>query len=237
MLNKKVRRKMIEQITPITGDGKAQIYLRAEPTEEGRTVIMRHRVHLTKLFEKMGIKAKLASRGDFHKTEIFLDSAYNWNVALKEIGVNAKINYFDVLSLLNVLDGEREITSDRPLGYDIFLSQDGYYVAVLRLEPTGFQEKLLAAVKNAVLGLEEKGLLPRASAEKLIASKNFPLARDLFHHKPHITLIRGKIKNVNIRKVAEKVIKEAPLITADPIVFDRLDIRSVRSQKVISQFA
>jgi hypothetical protein len=225
------------QQTENINDSKAQIYLRAEPTEEGKEIIMEHRVFLDKQFDKLGVRHKLASRGDFHKTEIFLDSAFNWERFLKSVGVEIKLNSQDLLKLLDMPQGEREVTADIPAGYDIFLSKDGRFTTVMRLEPTAFQEKLIDTVKKNLVVWEKDGIIPAGSIEKMIASPKFPLARDLYGHKPHITLLKGKIKNVNIRAVAEKVTKELVACSLVAIPFEHIDIRTVRSIRVVEKYA
>lgn len=220
-----------------TGDQKAQIYLRAEPTEEAKDLIMKHKVYLDKKFERLGVKHKLVSRGDFHKTELFLDSAFNWNRALKLAGIDATITYQDLLGLVEMKPEEREVTTDEPICYEIFMSAQGYYVTVLRLKETAFQLKLQEFVKNGVRAWEKSGVLPSGAAEKFINHPKFPLARDLYAHKPHISLVRGFVKNENIRKVTVKVMNEMPLAENVPFQFERIDIRTVRSQHVIARFA
>lgn len=224
------------QQTQTTGDQKAQIYLRAEPTEEAKDLIMKHKVYLDKKFEKLGVKHKLVSRGDFHKTELFLDSAFNWNRALKQAGIDATVTYEDLLSLIELKHTEREVTTDEPIAYEIFMSAQGYYVTVLRLKETAFQLKLQEFVKNGVKDWEKKGILPAGAADKFIVHPKFPLVRDLYAHKPHISLVRGFVKNENIRKVTVKVINELPIVETLAFEFERIDVRTVRSQKVLQQF-
>ncbi|MDO8512300.1 MAG: hypothetical protein Q7S57_03425 [bacterium] len=222
--------------TQTTGDQKAQIYLRAEPTEDAKDLIMKHKVYLDKKFEKLGVKHKLVSRGDFHKTELFLDSAFNWNRALKLAGIEATVTYNDLLGLIEMKQEEREVTTDEPVAYEIFMSAQGYYVTVLRTKETAFQLKLQEFVKNGVTAWEKKGILPAGSADKLINHPKFLLARDLYAHKPHISLVRGFVKNENIRKVTVKVINETSLVENLPFEFERIDLRTVRSQRVINKF-
>jgi len=224
------------QQTQNMGDNKAQIYLRAEPTEDAKDLIMEHRVFLDKQFDKLGVKHKLVSRGEFHKTEIFLDSAFNWERFLKSVGVEAKLSVRDLLKLLEMPKEEREVTADIPSGYDIFLSKDGRFTTVMRLEPTAFQAKLVDIVKKNLAIWEKDGIIPTGSIEKIINAPKFPLARDLYGHKPHITLLRGKIKNENIRKVTEKVVKELAVCAKVPIQFDHIDVRTVRSIRVVEKY-
>ena len=222
--------------TQTTGDQKAQIYLRCEPTEATKDLIMKHKVYLDKKFEKLGVKHKLVSRGDFHKTELFLDSAFNWNRALKLAGIEAVVTYNDLLGLIEMKQEERQVTTDEPVAYEIFMSVQGYYVTVLRLKETVFQLKLQEFVKNGVKVWEQKGIIPPGTADKFIVHPKFPLARDLYAHKPHISLVRGFVKNENIRKVTVKVINELPLVEGVPFQFERIDVRTVRSQKVVALF-
>lgn len=219
------------------GDQKAQIYLRAEPTEAAKDLIMKHKVYLDKKFEKLGVKHKLVSRGDFHKTELFLDSAFNWNRALKQAGIDATVTYNDLLGLIEMKREDREVTTDEPICYEIFMSAQGYYVTVLRLKETAFQFKLQEFVKAGVKAWEQKGTLLAGAADKFIVHPKFPLVRDLYAHKPHISLVRGFVKNENIRKVTVKVINELPLAANLPFQFERIDVRTVRSQKVVATFA
>lgn len=220
----------------ITSDNKAQIYLRAEPTEEAKELIMEHRVFLDKQFDKLGVKHKLVSRGEFHKTELFLDSAFNWERALKSVSVEVKLTSQDLLKLLDMPQKEREVTADVPVGYDIFMAKDGHFTTVMRLEPTAFQTKLVDTVKKNLAVWEKGGTIPAGSIEKIINAPKFPLARDLYGHKPHITLLKGKIKNVNIRAVTEKVVKELAALNKVAIPFDHIDIRTVRSIRVIEKY-
>jgi len=224
------------QQTQTTGDQKAQIYLRAEPSEEAKDLIMKHKVYLDKKFEKLGVKHKLVSRGDFHKTELFLDSVFNWNRVLKLAGIEATVTYNDLLGLVEMKPEDREVTTDEPIGYEIFMSAQGYYVTVLRLKETAFQLKLQEFVKNGVKAWEQKGILPAGAADKFIVHPKFPLVRDLYAHKPHISLVRGFVKNENIRKVTVKVMNELPLVESLPFEFERIDVRTVRSQKVVALF-
>lgn len=225
------------QQTEHIGDNKAQFYLRAEPTEEAKELIMEHRVFLDKQFDKLGVKHKLVSRGEFHKTELFLDSVFNWERFLKSVGVEAKLNAKDLLKLLEMPQNEREVTADVPMSYDIFLSKDGRFTTVMRLEPTVFQTKLVDTVKKNLAVWEKEGVIPSGSIEKIINAPKFPLARDLYDHKPHIVLLKGKIKNANIRIVTEKVVKELAVHSAVAIPFDHIDIRTVRSIRVVEKYA
>jgi len=225
------------QQTEHIGDNKAQIYLRAEPTEEAKELIMEHRVFLDKQFDKLGVKHKLVSRGEFHKTELFLDSVFNWERFLKSVGIEAKLDASMLIKLLDMPKEEKEVTADIPSGYDIFLSKDGRFTTVMRLEPTAFQAKLVDAVKRNLTVWEKEGIIPAGSIEKIINAPKFPLARDLYGHKPHITLLKGKIKNVNIRMVTEKVVKELAVHFAVAIPFERIDVRTVRSIRVVEKYA
>jgi hypothetical protein len=132
---------------------------------------------------------------------------------------------------------EKEVTADIPAGYDIFLSKDGHFTTVMRLEPTAFQAKLIETVKKNLAVWEKDGIIPAGSIEKIINSPKFPLARDLYGHKPHITLLRGKIKNENIRKVTERVVKELAVCSTVAISFDHIDVRTVRSIRAIERYA
>lgn len=225
------------QQTEHIGDNKAQFYLRAEPTEEAKELIMEHRVFLDKQFDKLGVKHKLVSRGEFHKTELFLDSPFNWERFLKSVGIEAKLNAKDLLKLLEMPQNEREVTVDIPTSYDIFLSKDGRFTTVMCLEPTVFQAKLVDTVKKNLAVWGKDGIIPPDSIEKIITSPKFPLARDLYGHKPHITLLKGKIKNANIRIVTEKVVKELAVHNKVAIPFERIDIRTVRSIRVVEKYA
>lgn len=221
----------------VFSDKKAQIYLRAEPTDETRDRIMRHRVHLSYHFEKMGVKNHLASRGEFHRTEIFLDSALKWERAFKNIGIKTEITGAEIVSLVDMPPQKKIVADGIPVGYEAFFSGQGYYAAVLKFAPIPFFEELLIAVKNNLLRWEEAGKIPDGSAAKLIASKFFPLARDRYENKPHVTLLRGKVNNANIRKVVMEALSVLNPIAEEKIEFSRIDLRSVRSQKVIARYA
>src|SRR5687768_5795029 len=113
----------------------AQLYLRAEPTEEGRDLLLEHRRRLHDVLRELQITPRISDRGDLHRTELFLGAPARWSDVLSHCGASVELTGDDLLALVDLPKEHRELFPSIPGSYDVFLTGRSSAVFVLRLAP------------------------------------------------------------------------------------------------------
>jgi len=218
-------------------ENEMRIYLRAEPDEEGRELLLSHRSYFASVLKKIGVQPLLSPRHDFHRTEIFLGSAHDWMKIFQMIGCVIELTKEDIVSLLEMPEEEKKINTGEPEKYDIFFARQGHFAGVIRLNNSEFMVSLVSNAEKRLEKWVEFGKVSRENLGKFIAHPQYPLARTKSEPKPHVTLLRGNIRNENIRKLTLEVTEKLPLESQTAIKFTHIDIRAVRSTQVLGRFA
>ncbi len=222
----------------MTHDRHLRLYLRAEPSEEGRDLLLIHRRRLRDLLASLEITARVIGRDDFHRTELFLDSPEVWERAFASVGIRTTVSAADLLELVNVPAEDRDIRSAIPWRYEPFFTGGAHVSFVLRLrsDAGSLGRHLLQSVHERLRAWEAAGRIPPGAATALERGPTYPLARERSGGKPHITLVRGRASPERHRDVARSL-RTARLASTAPIPLLRIDVRAVRSSHSIAPFA
>lgn len=224
----------------------AQLYLRAEPTEEGRDLLLSHRRRLHDVLGELELTPRITDREDLHRTELFLGAPVRWSDALSQYGVSVNLTSDDLLVLINLPPEHRELFPSIPGSYDVFLTGRSSAVFVLRLAPRTptLALELVKHVEETLMGWERAGRFPVGTVNRFLHHPQYPLRGEqnggiLLDHarsKPHITLARGRISPERQRDVLRSI-RQLKLAAGTTISTDRIDVRAVRSQAVIARYA
>lgn len=215
-----------------------QLYLRAEPTEESRDLLVLHRRGLNTTLDELRLTPRFVSRNDLHRTEIFLGAPSRWSHLVESLGGTGEITADDLLQLVDLLKNERTLHPGVPMKYDVFFTGPTTAVFVLLLDPR--QPSLLPALlrhaEQTLRTWETTKRLPPGGAQRLLAHRQYPLARDQRKSKPHITLARGRVSPERQRDV-RRTVQGSALASTVPISFAGIDVREVRSTDVLTHYA
>jgi hypothetical protein len=216
----------------------AQLYLRAEPTEEGRDLLLLHRRRIHETLRSLEITPRLVDRSDLHRTEIFLDSPHAWMRAFAAVGADVHLSQADLSFLADIPNEQRDIRAGIPWHYDVFYVGGSSAVFVLRLkrDDRSLMRTLVHAIEQNLQGWEEAGRVPSDTTRRLCRHRLFPLKRDQTGGKPHVTLARGRVSRKRHRDVLRSL-HALNLASQRPIPFDRIDLRAVRSARAIARYA
>lgn len=215
-----------------------QLYLRAEPSEEGRETLLTHRRRVHEVLHALHLTPQFVERNNFHRTELFLGAPRAWRRAFAAIGVPATVTRDDLLDLLNLPLAERRVAPGTPLQYDAFFTGGTAAVFVLRLGRVNRDAArvLLQRITARLRRWETEARVPRGSTRTLLAHPASPLARERGGGKPHVTLARGHVSLTRQRDVA-RTLHGTPLADDTPIPFVSMSIRAVRSAIPIAPYA
>ena len=216
----------------------AQLYLRAEPTEEGRDLLLQHRRRLHDAFRTLALNPRLTDREDFHRTELFLGAPARWSEILLRCGAAVDLTGDDLLALIDLPPGDRTLFPAVPGSYDVFLTGRTTAVFVLRLAPRTLtlSPKLVSRAERTLRQWERAGRFPPGTVNAFLRHPHYPLRRERGGGTPHITLARGRIAPKRQRDVLRSI-RQTRHAAAIPIPTDRIDVRAVRSGTVIAPYA
>jgi hypothetical protein len=223
--------------TLMTHGDELQFYLRAEPTEEGRDLLLLHRRRLADTLHHLRLSPRLTERSDLHRTECFLGSPSLWAQRFAALGVHVAVSAEDLLSLVALPADDRFVLPGIPWFYEPFFTGAHAAAFVLRLRP--MREQTTSYVRCAEQTLrtwEDTQRIPAGTVRRLTSSASYPLARDHAGGKPHVTLARVRVSRDRRRDVA-RTLRNTRLPSRAPIPFFRIDVRAVRSSRVFAHFA
>ena len=216
----------------------AQLYLRAEPTEEGRDLLLIHRRRLHDAVRELSLNPRLSDREDLHRTELFLGAPIRWSDVLSQCGVPMSLTSDDLLALVDLPKEHRELFPSVPGSYDVFLTGRSSAVFVLLLAPRTptLGPELVKHIEETLMEWERGGRFPLGTVNRFLRHPQYPLRREQGGGTPHITLARGRISPERQRDVLRSI-RQLKLAAGTTIPTDRIDVRAVRSHAVIARYA
>lgn len=218
-------------------DEHQKLYLRAEPSPEGRELLLVHRRRLHAVLESLEITPRVVERSDFHRTELFLGSPESWTHAFVSVGATSPMTAEDLAALVALPPEDRRILSAIPWRYEPFFTGRTSVAFVLRLKKTpSLLPTLLQSVASTLKTWETAGRFPAHTVAKLLAHPAYPLARETNGGTPHITLARGRVSLERHRDV-RRTLRATPLVSDTPVPFVRIDLRMVRSSQILAPYA
>lgn len=219
-------------------EGKSQYYLRAEPSREGRALLRGHQEHLATVLGDLKLNPRFTDARDLHWTTIFLGSPARWTSVARRLGSGETISSQDLLDLALPEALKAPPRAALPQQYNVFLNGGTRAVFVLNVTAVGATPAALALqyLQEQLHERERSGRLPQGFASAFFRHRAFPLARERNGGRPHITLARGRVSLARQRDVVRSI-RATPLMSREPLRFERADVRIARSPEVISEHA
>lgn len=215
-----------------------QLYLRAEPSDDSREELLRHRRHLHAALEPFRCRPRLAERSDLHYTVLFLHAARVWERVFHLLGVEVRFSADDLQALVAIPPEERRLPDASPHAYEPFFRSANAAVFVLRItmSPPSLTDALIRHAEDTLRSWERDRRFPQGTVAALLSHPLYPLARDRDAFRAHITLGRGTMERAQQTLVADEV-RALPLASEIPVSFTHIDLRAVRSSRVILPFS
>lgn len=217
-------------------DNRLQYYLRAEPSPASRRILRQHQQQLAEACGHLSLSPRLTKPDDLHWTVLFLGSPDTWTRAFAALGVHARVSADDMLAWTDTTELRAALPRPAPTTYDIFYKGGTTAVFVLLLTVRNtMAETLLRAIRSSFHERERGGQLPAGTMERLFRARMFPLARERDGGTSHITLARSRVSRVRQRDVLRSL-RTSVLASRDPLQFDHLTLRVVRSPTIVRTF-
>ena len=215
-----------------------QWYVRAEPSEESRQVLVEYQKQLQTLFNDLRLTPRLIKTNDLHWTALFIGSARRWSRALRALDVAGEVTADDLAQIAERVCEHLVLSTPRssaeslvvgsPTGYDAFLAGGTNAVFVLRLEHLqNIVDTLVNRAREVFADWERAGRFPPPTTHQLFRRSNSPLARERNGGKPHVTLARGRVSRERQRDVL-RTMRSALPVSRQPITFGHAEVRMVR---------
>ncbi len=216
-----------------TKEDQMKLYLRAEPTEESRALLLMHQKEIFSVLISLGVDPRLSSKDDLHRTEIFLGSAKDWTNAFKRVGVSIKITRENLFNFLKGVNINNEPSDGSPIKYDVFNTNHSNFAAVLRLSTNDFTKQTMTKVHKNIFEWTKQNNISEELTKKMLAAPFSPLARDRDLPKAHVTLARGRLTKISFTEV-EKVFERIHLVSIQPIEFEQINLRAVGTKEIFN---